>query len=275
MDGGSIAAIVISSIVVLGGVFAAGRYIGSQVSTTPFATPGVPVLLKIFHYFLPYCLIFYTLLNDLVFLSGMYSPSVPIAFGAILVNWVFSKYRDVNIGKIQSDLCGIPGLSWLSAYELPQTTVFTSVILGYISMFNTSIQLEKGSEWQKIIPPWILLISFGLIQYFVMVNDECFNNFNIFGVSFVNWLVAFLGGAGLGALSGWGLSKAEGLSKASSGSPSFTSAGPLSSNPPMAKSSDPNVGTCSPPNDQDQFVCEAYKNGELVTSTITEGFIGK
>jgi hypothetical protein len=31
----------------------------------------------------------------------------------------------------------------------------------------------------------------------------------------------------------------------------------------------PGVGTCAPPNDQDQFVCEAYKNGQLISSTLT------
>jgi hypothetical protein len=27
-------------------------------------------------------------------------------------------------------------------------------------------------------------------------------------------------------------------------------------------------GKCVPPNDEDQFVCEAYRDGQLVTSTI-------
>jgi hypothetical protein len=29
------------------------------------------------------------------------------------------------------------------------------------------------------------------------------------------------------------------------------------------------VGTCSAPNDDDQLVCEAYRNGELVTTSIS------
>jgi hypothetical protein len=37
-----------------------------------------------------------------------------------------------------------------------------------------------------------------------------------------------------------------------------------------SSSSTPGVGTCSAPNSQDQFVCEAYKNGELITTTIAE-----
>jgi hypothetical protein len=264
---------------ILGGVavLIIGIVIGKRRSDEPFVTPGVPVFLKIFHYFLPYSLIFYALLNDLIFETGMYSPAVAIGFVFVLLNGFVSKNREVNIGKIQTDLCTIPGFSGLPAYEFPQITVFVSIVLGYISMFNTTIQTAKGSDWTKIIPPWILLISFGLIQYFTMLKDNCFDNFNIIlGSSFVNWLITFLVSAGIGILSGWGISQSTTFAEASSGSPSFTSVGPPSSTkPPMAKSSDPNIGTCSAPNDQDQFVCEAYKNGELVTSTVVENFIGK
>ncbi len=41
--------------------------------------------------------------------------------------------------------------------------------------------------------------------------------------------------------------------------------------PAMAPTSGtPGAGKCSSTDSDDQFVCEAYKNGELVTSTIVE-----
>jgi hypothetical protein len=278
MDTGTTIGIVLAVLAVGVGI---GRSFASGVQTpNPFAQFGLSVPLKIFHYFLPYSLILYSFINDIIFEANMYWPAPLIALGVALLNsFVSNRFISANLGKMQSDLCTIPGLSSWTAYELPQMTVFTTTLLGYISMFNTTIQLNKGSEYTKIIPPWILLGAFSLMQYGMMLKDGCFGdditkgNFNILGSSFVNWLLAVIVGTGIGAGAGYGITKSSLFAEGASGSPSFTSTGPAK--PPMAKSSDPNVGTCSAPNDQDQFVCEAYKNGELVTSTVVENFVGK
>jgi len=268
MDGGTITGIVVGVVLGVVLVYALGVYTARQPTVTPFKVNLV--FLKVLYYFMPYCLAFYTMFNDVIFETVMYVPALGLAIGSIILNWYFSD----RVGKPPlSGLCTVPGLSYLPAYEVPQSMLFTTVILSYIGGFNTTIQVTKGSDWTKIISPWVFLASLLLIQFFMMRNDGCFDSFNITLGGVGNMFFLLLAAAASAGI-GYALTTQTPFAEASSGSPSFTSAGPTTK-APMAKSSDPNVGTCSAPNDQDQFVCEAYKNGELITSTITEGFIGK
>lgn len=270
MDGGTIAGIVVGVFLGVIGIYMFGRMSADQ-AVAPGVTPFKVnfVFLKVLYYFMPYCLAFYAMFNDVIFETLMYVPGMALSIGAVILNYALSNKE--NKPEL-SGLCTIPGLSYLPAYEIPQPMLFITIILSYIGGFNTTIQLAKGSDWRKIIPPWVLLASLLMIQFVTMKGDGCFTDFNLLFGGIGN-VVILLAVAAASAAIGYALTKETTFAEASSGSPSFTSNAPTTA--PMAKSSDPNVGTCSAPNDQDQFVCEAYKNGELVTSTIVENFIGK
>jgi hypothetical protein len=274
MDAGTITGIVIGAVAGIGLLLSLGYKLGSDRPSTFSPATGFPVPLKILHYFMPYSLAFYTMFNDVVYDTPMYTPGLLLGIVSVWLNTTLS-----NLGvdfREQSGLCTIPGLSGWTAYEVPQPMIFIMAVLSYIGGFNTSVQIGKGSNYAKIIPPWILLAAILIIQAVVMYSDKCFDPSNttfktIFG-GVGNVLILLVVGAASAGI-GYAMTTLPQFAEGATGTPGFTSAGPPK--PPMTKSSDPNVGTCSAPNDQDQFVCEAYKNGELVTSTITEGFIGK
>jgi hypothetical protein len=74
----------------------------------------------------------------------------------------------------------------------------------------------------------------------------------------------------IGGLSGYGFSTLKG-DTAGVGISSEAKQSLASGGPAMAPTSGTaGAGKCSPTDSDDQFVCEAYKNGELVTSTIVE-----
>ena len=122
-----------------------------------------------------------------------------------------------------------------------------------------------------------LMFGFLIAQAVVMYGNGCFKAY-YFSYSFVTILIALL----VGLICGWFgwigvrfLAPQRLPSAAGSISPpSSSSSGGITTrvkagfNPITPISPTPDVGTCSPPNDQDQFVCEAYKDGEVVTSTI-------
>jgi hypothetical protein len=249
-------------------------------------TKGIPNILKILYYFLPYFLILFSFFNDIILEGNMYWPAPLVALGAVMVNALAS--RGINGALIpESDLCGLPGLSrFLPSNLMPQIIVFSSTILAYIASFNTGI-----GNTNAVAPSWVMFAVIPIIQWIVLTaSGTCFESYflvqkfgSVWGWGTASSLLALGLGLFSGGLAGGLLAGSADFRKLSpSGSPLIIPATlgpsgitPFTPPPKKVTSDDPNVGTCSAPNDQDQFVCEAYKNGELVTSTITESFIGK
>lgn len=235
---------------------------------------GTPVILKILYYFLPYSLALYAIFSDVISEANRYWPAPLIALFASMLNAVFSRGTPP-----ESDLCGIPGLSRLMPSKwVPQIILFSTTILSYIAAFNTA----SGMGSSTITASWILLFVVAAIQSLVLVyTGNCFDNYSfvtMFGIpggTAASILLGLALGVGIGGATGAGFASLSFFKKGAASSPLVIPATGTPSSPGVGSSTDPNVGTCSPPNDQDQFVCEAYKNGELVTTTITESFIGK
>jgi hypothetical protein len=126
--------------------------------------------------------------------------------------------------------------------------------------------MSYGSAWIGVVVIWAT-------QAIIFNWSGCFNPTRWLGGSTIigRFLVPFIGllfGGSLGALSG-GLI-AQFVDSGSGVSPeqkqSLTSSGPAMGSTAGATG----AGKCSSTDSDDQFVCEAYKNGELVTSTIVE-----
>lgn len=203
---------------------------------------------RIMYYFLPYALFVAGALIDITTTRLQFFPAGLTGFVAVLLNYLISM---AFTGPVTDrDMCGIPGLSALGSSFAPQSMVFNLSTLSHIA---TYISLKQGIFGvNKIWPAWVAYVAVAILNSIVLLFTDCFTD-NIDAAKKI--ILALVFGTGAGAIGGWVASERSDSSSSSSepGSPGT---------PP------PDAGTCSAPNDQDQFVCEAYKNGQLVTSTI-------
>lgn len=229
---------------------------------------------KVLYYFLPYGLFLFGIIYDGLVRKIKFFPAGFIALGATYLNSTLSGF--LRNDTIDTDVCGIPGMSeWGSAIGA-QNITFSTAVLSYIASYlSTSGDFDssfKGMAWAGVFGVWIL-------QTFVFNMSGCkdsrswFGAFDSeFGKRFAGPTIGLLSGMLWGGLSGFLFSKYitgddSGVGLSSEQKQALTQ----KSGPAMASTSGTaGAGKCSPTGDDDQFVCEAYKNGELVTSTIVE-----
>lgn len=180
--------------------------------------------------------------------------------------------------------CTVPGFESIESLYAPQGLVLPAAIFMYLIMdFGTHRSASRNIGLGVILPAILVLHSS------IMWGLGCFSKYY-----WQNPLVTIFAGFTVGAIcgiSGWAVVKTFFADKlpTSALNPMFGSSsggsrsnvgpggtGPLGSDGPVIPPSgvnsarSPGVGTCSAPNDQDQFVCEAYKNGKLITTTMAE-----
>lgn len=172
-------------------------------------------------------------------------------------------------GAWGEEFCDVPGFGALGNNgKGPGSIVLVTTI-----MFHYLMTIWTNNGGSQSITPLISLLAIWSVHTYVIFN-KCIvsiaNNTKKYG-----WLdigISILIGLLFGIFS-WATTK-YGLNKG--GSPGSGTAGALLGAPKggglgsTGSTTPPDVGTCSAPNDQDQFVCEAYKNGELITTTIVE-----
>jgi hypothetical protein len=183
--------------------------------------------------------------------------------------------------------CSLPGFEWLENTIAPQGIVMSMTILWYLM-----IELwDTGSGGQSAALGVTTAIVF-IVQWLVLAKNGCLTNYTYTVYSPLIALVMAITFAG----TSYGIQKAIGFN---SGSSSGGMNGPITGGVntkficPSGTGLSPDGSTCiplpgfggggeqrvpvggknqqsQPVNDQDQFVCEAYKDGELVTSTIVD-----
>ena len=187
--------------------------------------------------------------------------------------------------------CSLPGFEWLENTVAPQGIVMSMTILWYLL-----IELwDTGSSGQSAALGVTTAIVF-ILQWLVMARYGCLTSYRYTVYSPLIALVMAITFAG----SSYGIQKVmRGGSTSSSGGMSGTIRPVFSGGVngtfvcPPGTGLSPDGSEClplpgfggggeekvavggkndqsSPVNDQDQFVCEAYKDGELVTSTIVD-----
>lgn len=195
-------------------------------------------------------------------------PPLPATVAATVPIPPIIPFTGFKIRDIASDdmFCSIPGLSIASKYGFfPQSVVFTNSILWYYF-------IDSWHNRPKTTGPLTGLgLSFILIQAWLITKYCDVSIFKIAGGAILGIASAL---SMYGAINGF----TNLFNVTVGGKESFTVREGYSTNDkvfPFDKqgaskklSDDPNVGTCAPPNDEDQFVCEMYKDGQLVTSTI-------
>lgn len=181
--------------------------------------------------------------------------------------------------------CSLPGFEWLENTLAPQGIIMSMTVLWYLM-----IELwDTGSSGQTVALGVTTAITF-IIQWLVLSRNGCLNSYRFAGYSPLIALVMAITFAG----SSYGIQKIIQKNMSSGGIP----VAPVPSGTPGTFVCPPgtvlatngeqcvtplgpggtqsiiNIGgkneKSQPVDDNDQFVCEAYKDGELVTSTIVD-----
>lgn len=227
---------------------------------------------RILYYFLPYGLFLFGIIYDGLIRKIKFFPAGFVGLINVYLNSLIS-YGISKTSSEDSDVCGIPGMSKWGSSIAPQNIVFTTTILSYIASYITASQSDStysGAAWGGV--GIVFLIQLGMYY-----NNECYSSkpsggwlFSFLG-SITPPLYALFGGLLVGGLAGYGFSNLQGDSSGVGLESEQKQVLTSGKGPAMAPTSGtPGAGKCSSTSNDDQFVCEAYKNGELVTSTIVE-----
>jgi hypothetical protein len=191
---------------------------------------------------------------------------------------------------VKSKFCSLPGFEWLENTVAPQGIIMSMTVLWYLM-----IEMWDTGQGQNTIALGVTtLITFG-VQWFVLYSNGCLKDYIFQSWSPITALIMSITFAG----TSYGIQKVIARNVSSGGSPvspvpsatpgtfvcppgtvqsadgtqCVTPLGPGGIQPTPTQSII-NVGgknaQSEPVDDNDQFVCEAYKDGELVTSTIVE-----
>jgi hypothetical protein len=192
-----------------------------------------------------------------------------------------------------TDLCTLPGFEWLENKIAPQGIVMSMTVLWYLM-----IELwDTGAGSQSMALGITTAITFGL-QWLILHRNNCLTSYKYGTYSAIIALIMAITFAGTSYGIQKQLSKYRGTSTVPpvpSGSPGTFVCPPGTVASPSGDACINKLGPGGTPSsglgsantesiinvgglneksqavdDQDQFVCEAYKDGELVTSTIVE-----
>lgn len=173
------------------------------------------------------------------------------------------KLKQAGGSTSSLNTCSLPGFAWLENDIAPQGIIMSMTILSYLlyelwdhGLFEQSIGLS--------VTTGIVFV----MQAVNLISSGCLENYR-----FKNWsiLVALLIAVSSGTASYaiqkriWG-----GVTMPSTNSKQTVGATTNKSAFETIISVGEKSGQSEPVNDQDQFVCEAYKDGELITSTIVD-----
>lgn len=160
------------------------------------------------------------------------------------------------------DKCDLPGFTWLSNSLAPISVIISQTII-WCHLIES---WDTGNGKNTIVLSVVTALTF-FIQSGILYRDNCLTDarYRYGWKSVIIGLIVSIVGAG----TAYGVIKrtTEGFTPQKSGVFSNPTPEPTKIDPSKIRvggSDEKNL----PLNDEDQFVCEAYKDGELVTSTI-------
>ena len=245
-------------------------------AVTSRATLGFGVakdfVFKLFLY-LPSSLVLFGFMADAIQQEFRYSIASLIGIASVFVNTLFGQLLKLVLTAPASVFtvgagCTVPGFEAFESVFAAQGIVLPASIFTY---FFIDFGLNRTPS--ENIGVAATFLTFLLLQLTVMGFSGCLTKY-YWGNSFATIIMSLLFGAITGSI-GWGVVNGISPTRLPSGVPVSSSSSSTPTKKPLGPggtpfySSTPSVGTCSAPNDDDQMVCEAYKNGELVTSSIS------
>jgi hypothetical protein len=262
--------------------------------------------LLIIHYFLPYGLVIMALFMDLM--SMLPQGSIGVAIGLLSI-WINSLFKNTGYVSDLCEIPGLKSFSSsFMPQSLFFVSIVVTYLASFVTVSvnqpiyspNTAVSSASPSTSSRIGASWGLAISVILIQLVgIMTTPECLtDSLTVGGFSmppYVRPILSVAIGMIIGGVSGDVIGRQSWTQPSYNvaGMPTYPSSSTVSSKGPgfvrerfqlgaglgempapsqggdapvdMAKSS----GAVTPGESSDQFVCEAYKNGQLVSSTLT------
>jgi hypothetical protein len=249
----------------------------------------------IFGLYLPVTYILAGALADIVSQQWRVSGASLSALIAVVLNFIghrIADYMGSTSSKMQSGIlsgnagnlsgiysgCTVPGFEGFESMLAPQSLV---IIFAMTTFFF--IDIKQNYSGQSISGLIGLTVVATLLQIFVLMTNVCWTpdfyaswipNKTLMLIPILFAGVFGVAGAGLGYLINNVIKKALPVAAVPTTVKTTQADGPVATSgsgfgsalPPVGGSDGGGSGSSS----DDQFVCEAYKNGELVTSTITE-----
>jgi hypothetical protein len=172
----------------------------------------------------------------------------------------------LNLGR--TDVCTTPGLNFLQTRIAPAGILLSTSILTS-HMFES---LDTGNTKNAIASGGIALLSFA-VELAIFMASGCSTDYR-YGKAAP--FISLALGTGAGATAYYTMKRVGQESFTSSSSEGGVFHPPAPPETVSKKSTDtkitvgPKQETSAPVDDQDAFVCEAYKDGELITSTIVD-----
>ena len=245
---------------------------------------------SIFAMYLPVAYVMVGIISDIVAQEYKASSSSVTAIAAIIVNKLVSMivvYLGGTTQKIQEatavsgDIttlytrvyqgCTVPGFEGMESIVAPQSIV---IIVSLFMFFALEIGINhSGQSLSGLV--WLSITALVIQLAFINTNGCLRNEYYWNGSVLLSIVIALLVGGSVGA-AGWMINRTmfpvtPGSNSAGGSGGGLGSTGPVVG-PPSGSVLPPVGGSTggSSSSDDNQFVCEAYKNGELITSTIAE-----
>ena len=217
-------------------------------------------LLGILNY-IPLALVMFGVIADSISQKFQYSIVSIIGILSVIINWVIGVILSVLVGldvdQYASRIkCVIPGFSFLDSMFSSQIVVFLSSIITYLF-----IDLGTHRTPSENLGLHISFLGLGIVHIVLMYFNNCFDAYVLKQVSVLTGLLL---GALFGVVSWFVVSKISPQSLPSANIPSNST--PTSHSKIYGPGGTLNMVS---EGEQDQFVCDLYKNGELITSTIS------
>lgn len=228
---------------------------------------------RVLYYFLPYALFLFGIIYDGLIQKIKFFPAGFIGLVGVYVNSFISAR--FGFGTVDQDICGIPGMSTWGSDIVPQNIAFVSTVLSYMASYITTKQgdaelMSTGVSWITVFGVWIIQAVFFNTTGCNETKVWALTGNNDIAKRIVPPLLGLASGLLYGGVSGWAIANYVDVGGGSIQQSTLVGGG--KSGPAMVPTSGTaGAGKCSSTGgDDDQFVCEAYKNGELVTTTIAE-----
>lgn len=230
---------------------------------------------KLFLY-LPTSLVLFGFIADAIQEEFRYSIASLIGIISVFVNSFVGLLINLFIKNPTSVLvtgqgCTVPGFEALESIFAPQGIVLPVSIFTYFF-----IDFGVNRPPSENLGTAVLFGLYLATHILVLWSSNCFTKY-YWTNPFVTIGLGLLIGGALGSI-GYGIVRGVTPQRLPSGTyiaPAPSSDGSSTRGPTLGPGGTPlgasssSVGRCSAPNDQDQFVCEAYKNGKLVSSTFS------
>lgn len=258
------------TVIVLVGIIALGATLAYAIkqSNTSVLADIFSRLSQILFFFLPYTLITFGPIVDIITHKFQFLPASVVGISGIFINWILATFLNNGVPPASLDpSCEIPGLLGFSSNITPQPMMVSLSILSYIATYLSRSTLSGKpatptttfiNPSDQIWPAWALYGGVASLYLIVLLKSNC--------LTFQGFLKSLILPTVYGSL--FGILGFEFLA------PRYDPTGQFPSNTPpvLGKigSTTPSVGTCSAGSSDGEFICESFENGKLKRTTMTE-----